>query len=347
MAASLKLKSSPVVIGGGPTGLTSAIMLARRGYSNIKVLDRLAEPAHPDDTSIWGNFDRERSYNIGISGRGQNTLRQFGLMDIVDKYSSDVMGRKDWPPGTAPEDAKEVVYTGKSYVTKCIQRDRLASVLLQEIRDSYADKVTVEFDTKCTHAQWRLSEQEDGDNKVGAEVCEVTLVGKEGQSVRIFVELFNISFSLFAMVVISPTSIKHNQHTNTHLNNNISITFKRTLESSFVIGADGAQSAIRDAMEVVGEGGFKVERYEDKNVRVYRTIPLFFPAEEDEDKDKDGNNVNEHEELKGEDKDKGKGEKKRKWREDLNYRYVDGGVHASDGGRCHPSIRGDIFVYDT
>jgi len=82
MAASLKLKSSPVVIGGGPTGLTSAIMLARRGYSNIKVLDRLAEPAHPDDTSIWGNFDRERSYNIGISGRGQNTLRQFGLMDV-------------------------------------------------------------------------------------------------------------------------------------------------------------------------------------------------------------------------------------------------------------------------
>ena len=28
----------------------------------------------------------------------------------------------------------------------------------------------------------------------------------------------------------------------------------------------------------------------------------------------------------------------------LSYdnRYVDGGVHASDGGRCHPSIRGDI-----
>ena len=24
-------------------------------------------------------------------------------------------------------------------------------------------------------------------------------------------------------------------------------------------------------------------------------------------------------------------------------RYVDGGVHASDGGRCHPSIRGDIY----
>ena len=26
-------------------------------------------------------------------------------------------------------------------------------------------------------------------------------------------------------------------------------------------------------------------------------------------------------------------------------RYVDGGVHASDGGRCHPSIRGDIFFF--
>ena len=26
-----------------------------------------------------------------------------------------------------------------------------------------------------------------------------------------------------------------------------------------------------------------------------------------------------------------------------NNKYVDGGVHASDGGRIHPSIRGDIF----
>ena len=38
-------------------------------------------------------------------------------------------------------------------------------------------------------------------------------------------------------------------------------------ESTFVIGADGAQSAVRSAMEVDKYGGFYVKKYEDKNVR--------------------------------------------------------------------------------
>jgi 2-polyprenyl-6-methoxyphenol hydroxylase-like FAD-dependent oxidoreductase len=62
--------------------------------------------------------------------------------------------------------------------------------------------------------------------------------------------------------------------------------------SQFVIGADGAQSAVRDAMEKDKYKGFFVKRYEDKNVRVYRTIPLHFP--------KDGKDA-------------------KKWRRDLNY----------------------------
>lgn len=37
-------------------------------------------------------------------------------------------------------------------------------------------------------------------------------------------------------------------------------------ESPFVIGADGAQSAVRSAMEVDKYGGFYVKKYEDKNV---------------------------------------------------------------------------------
>lgn len=54
-------------------------------------------------------------------------------------------------------------------------------------------------------------------------------------------------------------------------------------ESAFVIGADGAGSALRDAMEHNGSSSssstLKVRRYKDKNVIVYRTIPLFWPKE--------------------------------------------------------------------
>ena len=38
-------------------------------------------------------------------------------------------------------------------------------------------------------------------------------------------------------------------------------------ESPFVIGADGAQSSVRSAMEEDKYGGFYVKKYEDKNVR--------------------------------------------------------------------------------
>ncbi len=43
-----------VIIGSGPTGLTVAIMLARRGWKDITVLDRLPPPP-PIDSPDWAN----------------------------------------------------------------------------------------------------------------------------------------------------------------------------------------------------------------------------------------------------------------------------------------------------
>ena len=43
----------------------------------------------------------------------------------------------------------------------------------------------------------------------------------------------------------------------------------------FVVGADGVGSAVRDALEAAGD--LKVQRYEDDNVRIYKTIPLHLP----------------------------------------------------------------------
>ena len=90
--------SSVVIIGGGPAGLASAIMLARRGYKKIKVYDRLLEPPAPDDSSVWNDFENSRSYNIGVNGRGQKALAELEVLSKIDSYSAKCVGRMEWSP---------------------------------------------------------------------------------------------------------------------------------------------------------------------------------------------------------------------------------------------------------
>jgi kynurenine 3-monooxygenase len=216
------------VLGGGPCGLAAAIMLARKGHS-VQVFERLDRPLEPSSKE-WESGDR--SYNIGISGRGQNVLSSLGVMDLLDQYSSDVLGRKDWAPGAGVEDSNETVYTTKSYVTKCIQRERLVSVLLSKIESStYKDTIRVHHNTEVKDI--RYNDKGEAELKVG--------------------------FS------------------------------GRWQSTPLVVGCDGGpSSALRKAIERES-APFKTHIFEDKNVRLYKTIPLHFPP------------------------------KDKKWRGDLNY----------------------------
>ena len=186
-----KKPASCVIVGGGPTGLACAIALARRGWTNVQVWERLLRPP-ASDSKEWG--DPSRSYNVGLSGRGQSVLRDIGALDTVLDKCAVVKGRMDWGPDGEPKER----LANKTYDTQVIQRDRLVACLLEEVENKYSDAIKVKYNACCTGCEFA----EDGSNvtlELGecGEECDVfdpdavggkftvpVVFGAEGNSMR-------------------------------------------------------------------------------------------------------------------------------------------------------------------
>eukprot|EP00597_Dinobryon_sp_UTEXLB2267_P018996 CAMPEP_0201111828 /NCGR_PEP_ID=MMETSP0812-20130820/76548_1 /ASSEMBLY_ACC=CAM_ASM_000668 /TAXON_ID=98059 /ORGANISM="Dinobryon sp., Strain UTEXLB2267" /LENGTH=478 /DNA_ID=CAMNT_0047374993 /DNA_START=108 /DNA_END=1540 /DNA_ORIENTATION=- len=223
-----------VVIGSGPAGLATALMLARQGIVGIKLFDQLSAPPKPDNISYWGNYEGERSYLIGLNGKGQRALQELGVMDRILNYSTVLNGAISWDPNSPIDKPveRDFIAMGKKYRTVCLERDRISACLLAELEEKFPDAVQIQFNVNCTEIAWQS----------GA-LCEVHLSDPE--------------------------------------RGNYSVT------AGLLVGADGTNSVVRDSMLELSAASkgtkrqfpFYVRRFEDKNVRYYRTIPLYLPIE--------------------------------------------------------------------
>lgn len=233
----VKLTKKVGIIGGGPAGLAAAVMIAKK-YPNydITVYDRLSPPPSSDSIE-WENS--ERSYTIGLNGRGQNALKKLGLMKRIDDVSVKVYGRLDWSPGTPIDQPNESIFTDKSYDTKVLQRDRIVSCILEEIAEEFSDRIKIKHNIRCTNIDWDNTDTNE--------------------------EKAHLSF----LDADNTNDNYNNSHNNGGVNN---------VKESFdlVLGCDGAASAIRDILEELDI--LQVKRYKDTNIRVYKTLPIRIPS---------------------------------------------------------------------
>lgn len=149
LRAPMRAERRAAVVGGGPAGLLSAVALARRGW-RVVVYEK-GGPPPPADDACWGAG--ERSYQLGINGRGQRALRRFECFDRVAANAAVVRGRLSIG-GDGSTSATRLIPPGepgaeKTYVTRVLQRDRLQACLLEELGERYPEKVEVLFDAEC------------------------------------------------------------------------------------------------------------------------------------------------------------------------------------------------------
>ena len=255
-----------VIVGAGPAGLLTGIMLAQKFPSQkVQIYDRLSAPPSPTDESVWS--DVAKFYLIGLGSRGQDALRKYGVWGDVEKVCTTVLGRMDWSPENDSEEGVERIFEDRKVNTQVLPRDKLVGVLHQVALERYGDQINLNYGYEVTPEDF----------------------GENGGGVTMRVSKCESTSSKRANPVTgSKVSLEEEELCDVEGGESYLV------QAKLLIAADGTSRTIANAMEdadnsryqsknrlhkLFGAKPFRVTRYEDDNRRIYKTVPMKIPTE--------------------------------------------------------------------
>ncbi len=135
-----------LIIGGGPAGMATALMLAKRGWDEITIIEKRPSADF---------YEPDKSFNYMIDGRGQKLT---DLLNITDKLaarsvpSTDFLVTKINARGKRKTFNLPIVDPNRK-TAYWLQRRDFVNLLYQEIKEKYNQQITALFSTKCLQIQ--------------------------------------------------------------------------------------------------------------------------------------------------------------------------------------------------
>ncbi|TAE56141.1 MAG: FAD-dependent monooxygenase [Nostocales cyanobacterium] len=139
-------KQNAIIIGGGPAGLGAALMLAKRGWKDITVIEKRPSADY---------YEPDKSFSYQIDGRGQKLTDFLGITNKLADLSVPntefyiTVIQKDGTRKTT----KLPIADANRKTAYWLPRADFVNLLYQEIQQNYQDKIQVLFNTECLEIQ--------------------------------------------------------------------------------------------------------------------------------------------------------------------------------------------------
>ncbi|XGW00398.1 MAG: FAD-dependent oxidoreductase [Leptolyngbya sp. BL-A-14] len=152
----LKEANSPrenvLIVGGGPAGLATALMLAHRGWTNITVLEKRTAADY---------YEPDKSFNYLIDGRGQQLTDLVGLTASLAELgvpNTEFYITRIQPNGKR-KTAKLPIVDANRKTAYWIPRRVFVQLLYDAIARHWQTHITVRFDTQCLEINRIVTEE--------------------------------------------------------------------------------------------------------------------------------------------------------------------------------------------